>query len=162
MIIYDKQKKIELHLMCSILRNMNLSTCKCNSLKISYTYMDVWWCIYFSPCFHVSSLPNFDFAHLEEYPDNEMFHIVLWPTTPCNHIWFVQKENGKTRLLVLTLYSFLNPALSFADMFETCAFMFLTEMFLLVGWPRFVFSGIAYVVHEVLFVCSISWLPSKL
>lgn len=46
----------------------------------------------------------------------------------------------------LTWYSLLNPAFSFRDIFVICAFIFLTGMFLLVGGPRFVFSGRAYVV----------------
>lgn len=51
---------------------------------------------------------------------------------------YTEKENR-------TWYSVLNPAFSFADMFEICAMMFLTEIFLLVGGPLFVFSGNAYV-----------------
>lgn len=134
---------------------MNETAWKCGSLKISYKYMDVWWCIYFSLCFQVSSPPNFDVAHLEGYPDNEMFILFydqqLFATISDLYIQKMVRPG-----YVLTLYSFLNPALSFADMFEICAFMFLTEIFLLVGGPRFVFSGNAYVVHEVLLVCSIS------
>lgn len=44
-----------------------------------------------------------------------------------------------------TWYSFLKPAFLLADMFEICAIIFRTEMFLLVGGPLLVFSGKAYV-----------------
>lgn len=50
-----------------------------------------------------------------------------------------------------TWYSLLNPAFTFADMFEICAMMFLTEIFLLVGGPLFVFSGNAYVESSLTF-----------
>lgn len=51
----------------------------------------------------------------------------------------------------LTWYSFLKPLFSFKDMFAICASIFLTGMFLLVGGPRFVFSGKAYVVSPMSF-----------
>lgn len=55
----------------------------------------------------------------------------------------------------LTWYSLLNPLFSFKDMFVICAFIFLIEMFLLVGGPRLVFSGKAYVIPPLSFAFNI-------
>lgn len=58
----------------------------------------------------------------------------------------LRNQKKKHLQTYLTWYSLLKPAFSFRDMFVICAFIFLTGMFLLVGGPRLVFSGKAYVV----------------
>lgn len=66
-------------------------------------------------------------------------------------VFLTRKLNMKYRLdndaekVIRTWYSLLNPVFSFADIFEICAMMFLTEIFLFVGGPLLVFSGKAYV-----------------
>lgn len=59
-----------------------------------------------------------------------------------------------------TWYSLLNPAFSFVDMFEICAMMFLTGIFLLVGGPLLVFSGKAYIELPLSFAFSSGRLQS--
>lgn len=67
-----------------------------------------------------------------------------------------------TKSKFFTWYSILNPLFSFRDMFAICAFMFLTGMFLLVGGPRFVFSGKAYVDSTTSFACTVCDLQSSI
>lgn len=90
-----------------------------------------------------------DEAHLEVCPVLYMLfmHILYMYTiykqsVHNNEDWQIEKKINK---IYLTWYSLLNPVFSFKDMFVICAFIFLTEMFLLVGGPLFVFSGKAYV-----------------
>lgn len=52
------------------------------------------------------------------------------------HFWW----RNRTRIKIPTWYSLLNPEFSQSDMFAICALMFLTEMYLFIGGPFFVFS----------------------
>lgn len=63
-------------------------------------------------------------------------------------------NNNNNKKTIRTWYSLLNPVFSLADIFEICAMMFLTGIFLLVGGPLFVFSGRAYVELALCFASS--------